>query len=204
MRRLIFVAARNIVLEPPAERPARAKSEISVKAKAETTVRKQRKRRRRSTCSTRVLDPNRIFWPPAQAPQGQPPHYFHRYDPRIPEFLRAQFLPPAPVPRSTRRPGESRRRMVNAKHLVRRLVAVMDALQDIPRQAMRLAALAGPSQEERRPERWSPVTELEGPPDSASAASTKSTTSSRNATGSPAMSCRRSTTRRKGRHQLVL
>src|SRR5512139_2666402 len=45
VRRLIFVAARNIVLEPPAERPARAKPEISVKAKAETTVRKQHKRR---------------------------------------------------------------------------------------------------------------------------------------------------------------
>jgi hypothetical protein len=46
---------------------------------------------------------------------------------------------------------------VSAVHLVRRLIAVMDALQDIPRQAMRLALWQARPKEERRPERWSPL-----------------------------------------------
>ncbi len=47
--------------------------------------------------------------------------------------------------------------MVSAKHLVRRLVAVMDALQDIPRHALRLARWEAHPKEDRRPERWSPL-----------------------------------------------
>ncbi|MBL8893630.1 MAG: hypothetical protein JNJ53_03450, partial [Rhizobiales bacterium] len=69
VRRLIFVAARNIVLEPPAERPARARPTTSAKdkakadgeAKAETKVRKQRKRRPSFNLFDPLLDPNRIF-----------------------------------------------------------------------------------------------------------------------------------------------
>ena len=41
--------------------------------------------------------------------------------------------------------------------VVRRLVAVMDAVQDIPRHAMRLALWQARPKEERRPERWSPL-----------------------------------------------
>ncbi len=47
--------------------------------------------------------------------------------------------------------------MVSAKRLVRRLAAVVDALQDIPRHAMRLARWEARRKEERRPERWSPM-----------------------------------------------
>ncbi|MBL8894538.1 MAG: hypothetical protein JNJ53_08050, partial [Rhizobiales bacterium] len=46
---------------------------------------------------------------------------------------------------------------VDATRLVRRLLATMDALQDIPRQAMRLARWQARPKEERRPERWSPL-----------------------------------------------
>ena len=46
---------------------------------------------------------------------------------------------------------------VNAGHLIRRLLAITDALQDIPRQAMRLARWRASPIEERRPERWSPL-----------------------------------------------
>jgi hypothetical protein len=46
---------------------------------------------------------------------------------------------------------------VNARHLIRRLLAVADALQDIPRHAMRLARWQARPKEERRPERWSPL-----------------------------------------------
>jgi len=47
--------------------------------------------------------------------------------------------------------------MVSAKNLVRRLIAVVDALQDIPRHARRLALWEARAKEDRRPERWSPL-----------------------------------------------
>ncbi|MFO0991483.1 MAG: hypothetical protein U1E67_06080 [Hyphomicrobiales bacterium] len=47
--------------------------------------------------------------------------------------------------------------MVSAKHLVRRLVAVLDAVQDIPRHAMRLARWDAKPFDERRPERSGPL-----------------------------------------------
>ena len=47
--------------------------------------------------------------------------------------------------------------MVNAANLVRRLIAVMDAVQDIPGHAMRLARWQARPKEELRPERWSPL-----------------------------------------------
>ena len=46
---------------------------------------------------------------------------------------------------------------VNARPLIRRLLAITDALQDIPRQALRLARWQAQPKEERRPERWSPL-----------------------------------------------
>jgi hypothetical protein len=46
---------------------------------------------------------------------------------------------------------------VDARHLVRRLLAAADALQDIPRHALRLALWRARPKEERRPERWSPL-----------------------------------------------
>jgi hypothetical protein len=46
---------------------------------------------------------------------------------------------------------------VNAAPLIRRLLAIADALQDIPRQALRLAYWQARPKEERRPERWSPL-----------------------------------------------
>ncbi|MBL8908600.1 MAG: hypothetical protein JNM20_18155, partial [Rhizobiales bacterium] len=46
---------------------------------------------------------------------------------------------------------------VNAKPLIRRLMAVLDAVQDIPRHALRLARWQARPKEERRPERWSPL-----------------------------------------------
>jgi len=47
--------------------------------------------------------------------------------------------------------------MVSAKNLVRRLIAVVDALSDIPRHARRLARWQARPKEERRPERWGPL-----------------------------------------------
>jgi hypothetical protein len=47
--------------------------------------------------------------------------------------------------------------MVSAKHLVRRLKAALDALQDIPRHALRLARWEARPFDERRPERASPL-----------------------------------------------
>ena len=157
VRRLIVAAARDIVVEPKPRRPASAKPKTSgtdkIKADGEAKAKRKRgflfnlfdplkrhgrrfkKKRRRLNPRITVID----------------------YDPRIPEFLRAQFLPPAPVPAAPVAPEKVDDGMVSAKNLVRRLVAVMDALQDIPRHAMRLALWQARPKEERRPERWSPL-----------------------------------------------
>ena len=56
-RRLIFAAARNIVLEPPPSRPERAKPKTEPAAKAETTVKIRRTRRP----SFNLFDPRKRF-----------------------------------------------------------------------------------------------------------------------------------------------
>ncbi|MBL8895963.1 MAG: hypothetical protein JNJ53_15275, partial [Rhizobiales bacterium] len=164
VRRLIVVAARTIVLEPPPQRTERAKAEISNKdqakaegeAKAETPVKIRRKRRP----SFNLFDPLKRFEKgyrrPAKRPQVEPRAYFLDVPPGPnPIFLLSRKPKPqarAPVVEEKVDDG-----MVDATRLIRRLLAVMDALQDIPRQAMRLARWEARPKEERRPERWSPL-----------------------------------------------
>ncbi|MFO0994903.1 MAG: hypothetical protein U1E67_23570, partial [Hyphomicrobiales bacterium] len=72
-----------------------------------------------------------------------------------PEFLRAHFMAPAPAAPVVEEKVDDG--MVSARHLVRRLLAVLDAVQDIPRHAMRLARWDAKPFDERRPERSGPL-----------------------------------------------
>ncbi|MBL8895379.1 MAG: hypothetical protein JNJ53_12300 [Rhizobiales bacterium] len=155
VRRLIVAAARDIVVEPKPRRPASVKPKPSTKDKDKSTVEGKAKRKRGFLFN--LFDPlkrrGRRF--KKKRRRLNPRITVIDYDPRIPEFLRAQFMPPAPVPAAPFVEEKVDDGTVNAKHLVRRLIAVMDALQDIPRYAMRLARWQARPKEERRPERWS-------------------------------------------------
>ena len=156
-RRLIFAAARNIVLEPPAERPARVRSKVPPKDKAKVDGEAKDKAQRRPSFG--LFDPpkrnGRRFKKKHKGPE--PRITYFDYDPRIPEFLRAQFMAPAAVPSAPVVAEKVDDGMVSAKRLVRRFLAILDALQDIKRQAMRLARWEARPKEDRRPERWSPL-----------------------------------------------
>jgi hypothetical protein len=162
VRRLIYVAARDIVVEPKPKRPVRAErknsGEIKDKGKADGEDKPKVKRKRRWLF--RLFDPpkreNRAYGRPPRKKQAEPRIHFFGYDPRIPEFLRGQSQPAPPAPvieeRATVDDGT-----VSAANLCRRLFAIVDALQDIPLQAMRLALWRARPPEERRPPRESPI-----------------------------------------------
>lgn len=164
VRRLIFVAARNIVLEAPTKRPAQAKPENSgedkaqpqEEAKAETPVRIRGKRRP----SFSLFDPPNRYEPGYRRPitRRRPEPRLQIVDiggnPHLPLYLVYRQAPsPAPVAEDNAADDG----MVDATKLIRRILAAIDALQDIPRQAMRLARWQAKPIEERRPERWSPL-----------------------------------------------
>ena len=75
------------------------------------------------------------------------------FDPRIPAFLRPQAPAPAPAPAKVEAIDDG---TVSAIRLCRRLFAIMDALADIPRHAMRYAHWEAKPIEQRRPRRASP------------------------------------------------
>ena len=157
VRRLIFAAARDIVVEPSPRRPVSTGPKVPRK----TTGESKQKRKRGFLFS--LFDPpkrpRKFFCRQTKRRRVEPRIHYFPYDPRIPWFLRQHFTPPAPVPaapvpdmKETIDDGT-----VDARHLVRRLFAVTDALQDIPRHAKRLALWRARPKEERRPERWSPL-----------------------------------------------
>ena len=77
-------------------------------------------------------------------------------NPLLPLYLvfRLQEPPPAPPPVVEDKVDDG---MVDATNLIRRFLAVVDALQDIPRHAMRLARWRARPVEERHPPRSSPL-----------------------------------------------
>jgi hypothetical protein len=160
-RRLIFAAARDIVVEYKPRRPASAKPKASSRDKGNAAVEAKPKRKRGFLFN--LFDPlkrqGRRF--KKKMRRGPEPriHYFGEPDPRAPIFrLLGQRPPNAPVPPPV--PDVKKRvddGTVNAVYLIRRLHAVMDALQNIHRHAMRLALWQARPKEERRPERWSPL-----------------------------------------------
>ena len=147
-RRLIVAAARDIVVEPPAERPARAKPKTPGKDKGKADIEAKPKRKRRPLFN--LFDALKRMGRRFKKKIRRVEPHVHSLE----SFLQRQptAAEPAAVEQDAVDDG-----MVSAKHLVRRLVAVVDALNDIPRHAMRLALWEARPKEERRPERWSPL-----------------------------------------------
>jgi hypothetical protein len=147
VRRLIVVAARGLVLTPPAPRAAPAGRVIPR--------------------GTGVRFAFRLFDPPRRLPE---PHCGFdagtrgnprirvidvTFDPRIPLFR------PVPVVTADASDGEGDH-TVNAVPLCRRLAAIRMALEDLPRQARRYARWQTRPVETRRPKR--PASLRTGPP----------------------------------------
>ena len=153
-RRLILAAARNIVVEPPPQRPprqAKPRQKPAAEPKAEAEGKPRRQRRPLFNLFDALRRVGRRFR--RKKRQIEPRiHFFAAPDPRIPEFLRSPAPPPPPVAEKKIDDG-----MVSAKNLVRRLLAAADALNDIPGHAMRLARWQAKPKEDRRPERWGPL-----------------------------------------------
>jgi hypothetical protein len=143
VRRLIVAAARDIVLEDEPRPPAHRKPKKSSNDKGKAEASPKRKRRPRFNLFDRLKRFGRRF---KKKGRRLEPHVYS-----VEAFLQAH-APAAPVEPEPVDDG-----MVSAKHLVRRVIAVMDALQDIPRHALRLARWEARPKEDRRPERWSPL-----------------------------------------------
>jgi hypothetical protein len=141
VRRLIIVAARGMVVKPSPKRTAPAGLAITGTGQGRV--------------SFRLFDPRRRFdqahGRPTRGPQPQPRIRCIGvgFDPRIPLFRQAQPAPAAPAPRKDD--------TVNAEPLCRRLAAIKGALEDLPRQAKRLARWQARPIAARRPKLASPL-----------------------------------------------
>jgi hypothetical protein len=151
VRRLIIVAARGIVVKSSPVR--RTPAGLAITGKGQGRV------------SFRLFDPRKRFdqahGRPTRGPQPQPRIRCIGvgFDPRIPSFLVPQ--PAAPAPAAA--PAPKKDDTVNAKPLCRRLAAIKGALEDLPRQARRLARWQARPMESRRPKLASPL-RLGAPP----------------------------------------
>ncbi len=147
VRRLIIVAARGIMVRPAPVRSAPAGLAISGKGQGRV--------------SFQLFDPRRRFdgdlGRPTRGSRPQPRIRFMDVacDPRIPLFRQ-----PEPAPASQASDEDN---TVNAKPLCRRLAAIKGALDDLPRQARRLARWRARPIEARRPRLASPL-RLGAPP----------------------------------------
>jgi hypothetical protein len=147
VRRLIIVAARGLAVKPSPVRSAPAGLAISGKGQGRV--------------SFQLFDPRRRFdgahGGPSRSPRPQPRIRLIdvAFDPRIPLFRQPQPAPASPAPDE----DDS----VNAKPLCRRLAAIKGALDDLPRQARRLARWRARPIEARRPRLASPL-RLGSPP----------------------------------------
>jgi len=153
VRRLIVAAARDIVLEPEEPRPPRPRGKDTRKDKDQAdgeVIAKEKRKRRPLFNLFDKLTRFRHRIKKRRRPQPRIQIEDLGNNPMFPIFLvtRQQEPPPAVVEKVN--DG-----MVSAKRLIRRLIAMADALQDIPRHAMRLARWQAKPKEERRPERWS-------------------------------------------------
>jgi hypothetical protein len=151
IRRLIATAARDIVLEPIESRPAKPRQKPPTKPDGEP------KQKRKRGFLFGLFDPPRrtkklLSRRPRRRPEPRITAVELGNNPMFPIYLvsRQQEPPPAVVEKID--DG-----MVSAKSLIRRLIAAADALQDIPRHALRLARWQAKPKEDRRPERWSPL-----------------------------------------------
>jgi hypothetical protein len=132
VRRLIVIAARNIVVEavPPRVRPVPVKPAVSLGLRPKGTTER--------AYVFPLFDPRKPFWRIRKRKTlGVPPRIRvldYGYDPRISAQFppsRPPAPPPPPVPDG----------LVDARPITRRLQALELALDDLPGQALRLARL---------------------------------------------------------------
>jgi hypothetical protein len=126
VRRLIVIAAINVVAKPLVVKPGPAGPIISSKGGT-------------SHCSFKLFDPRKrfaMFQQRRRVAKVVPRFYLSSYDPRVAAIFaarqRAATPPPAP-------PQPVSDGLVDAARITRRLQALTSALDDLPRQAKRLA-----------------------------------------------------------------
>jgi hypothetical protein len=159
VRRLIIVAARNIVVEPRPKRPAPKRPSRSSNGKFQGKDKSKAQDESKSRPpSFPLCDPQR------RSDWGRPRRKRRKYtgpeprirvldyDPRIPWFLRGPDPTPAPAPVRQKNVA-LKDGMVSAKRLCRRLFAIVRALTNIEREAERYARFLAKPAEERRPKR---------------------------------------------------
>ena len=149
VRRLIIVAARGLVVKPSPLRPAKAGLAITGTGQGRVSFRLFDPRKRFNQAQSR----------PARGPRPQPRIRFIGvdFDPRVPSFLRSQPTVPQPAPQAPAPQAPKKDDTVNAKPLCRRLAAIKGALDDLPREARRLARWRARPMEARRPRLASPL-----------------------------------------------
>ena len=161
VRRLIIAAARDIVVEPRQPRPAKPRPKISGKVEGKSQDGTKPKPKRKRGFLFNLFDPpkrlKKFFGGRPKRPQAKPPIQIVEVgpDPRIPMFLVFRQAEPPPAPPAPVVEEKVDDGTVNARHLCRRLFAVVAALQDIPGQAMRYARWRDTPIEDRHPQRES-------------------------------------------------
>jgi len=156
VRRLIVVMARDIKVEPSPNRPRPAglvrsrngRFQGKDSGKDNGQARKTRRPSFKFCDPQKRSDAGKVRRRRPKGRKAEPRITIIDYDPRIPWFLRGQapVAPPVPQQAATLKDGT-----VNAKRLCRRIFALMGALEDMPRQARRLAAWLAKPIEDRRP-----------------------------------------------------
>jgi hypothetical protein len=156
VRRLIIVAARDIVVEPRPKRPAPKRPINSNKGQAKGSSEGESRKSRPP--SFPLCDPQR------RSDAGQPRRRRRKYtgpeprirvleyDPRIPWFLRGPDPTPAPAP-VLQKIAVVKDGTVSARRLCRRLFAIVRALTNMEREAERYARFLAQPVEDRRPRR---------------------------------------------------
>lgn len=158
-RRLIIAAARNIVVEPRPKRPLvpkKPKAPDKKSAEGRETGKAKRKRRPSFNLFDPERNPDMAFLRRFRKKRRPTPKItiielgYDRGRPTI--HLHGELRTTAPVP-DVKKPVDDG--MVNAGPLIRRLIAVAEALKDIPRYAMRYALWWNTPIEDRHPQRES-------------------------------------------------
>jgi hypothetical protein len=160
VRRLIIIAARNIVVEPRPKRPAPKRPSRSSNGQFQGKEKSKAPSESKSRPpSFPLCDPERRSdWGRPRRPRRkkyngpEPRIRVLDYDPRIPRFLRGPDPTHAPTP-VVEKNAPVKDGMVSATRLCHRLFALIRALTNIEREAKRYARFRAQPVEDRRPRR---------------------------------------------------
>jgi hypothetical protein len=166
VRRLVVSAAREIGVEPKPPVPVERRTSGENQAKAQAEAKQDGKPKRRRRLLFNLFDrPRRKDW----GIPGRPPRKRSKIEPRVrllgdpPDTRHLMFRefgpkepPPAPPAPLVEQETAFDDGTVSAIHLCRRILALAEALADIPRQAQRYLRWERKPIEQRRPQRASP------------------------------------------------